>query len=127
MSSGAAIAPGDAAAGARPGWRIDARRAGLGPHARRRRSAGPLSVRSLGALIGVVAFAPAAWLAAWRPATDERLLLGDARGTVWSGSAVAVLTGGPGSRDASALPGRLDWTCRARASVSNCAHARPAA
>jgi len=29
---------------------------------------------------------------------------------VWSGSAVPVLTGGPGSRDASALPGRIAWT-----------------
>jgi general secretion pathway protein N len=29
---------------------------------------------------------------------------------VWTGSAVVVLTGGPGSRDASALPGRLGWS-----------------
>jgi general secretion pathway protein N len=29
---------------------------------------------------------------------------------VWAGSAVAVLTGGVGSRDASALPGRLGWS-----------------
>jgi general secretion pathway protein N len=38
------------------------------------------------------------------------VLLADARGSVWSGSAVAVLTGGPGSRDASSLPGRIEWT-----------------
>ena len=38
------------------------------------------------------------------------MLLADARGSVWSGSAVAVLTGGPGSRDASSLPGRIEWT-----------------
>jgi general secretion pathway protein N len=64
-----------------------------------------------GALVGLVAFAPAAWLASSvSSATGERLLLADARGTVWSGSAVPVLTGGAGSRDASALPGRLDWT-----------------
>ena len=64
----------------------------------------------VGALVGLVAFAPAAWLAsALASATDERLLLTDARGTLWSGSALPVLTGGPGSRDASALPGRLDW------------------
>jgi general secretion pathway protein N len=43
-------------------------------------------------------------------ATGQRLMLADARGTVWSGSAVAVLTGGEGSRDASALPGRLNWS-----------------
>lgn len=64
----------------------------------------------LGALVGLVAFAPASWLAAGvASATGERLLLAEARGTVWHGSAVAVLTGGPGSRDASALPGRLEW------------------
>jgi general secretion pathway protein N len=70
-----------------------------------------------GAVVGVLAalvlFAPAAWLAgAVASATGQRLLLADARGTVWSGSAVAVLTGGEGSRDASALPGRLGWTLR---------------
>jgi general secretion pathway protein N len=64
----------------------------------------------LGVLIGLVAFAPAAWLAATvSSATGEQLLLTDARGTVWNGSALPVLTGGPGSRDASALPGRLEW------------------
>ena len=65
----------------------------------------------IGAALAVLAFAPAAWLArAINAASDERVLLADARGTVWSGSAVAVLTGGPGSRDAAALPGRLGWT-----------------
>jgi general secretion pathway protein N len=65
----------------------------------------------LGALLGIVVFAPAAWVAhAVSSATGERVLLADARGTLWSGTAVLVLTGGPGSRDASALPGRLAWT-----------------
>ena len=65
----------------------------------------------IGALLGVIVFAPAAWLAqAVASASGERVLLADARGTLWSGSAVLVLTGGPGSRDASALPGRLVWT-----------------
>ena len=64
----------------------------------------------LGALGGLVMFAPAAWLAsAVASATDQRLLLTDARGTLWAGSALPVLSGGPGSRDASALPGRLEW------------------
>ncbi len=64
----------------------------------------------LGGLIAGIAYAPAAWLAgALASATDERLLLADARGTLWSGSALLVLTGGPGSHDASALPGRLQW------------------
>ena len=65
----------------------------------------------LGAAGAFIAFAPAAWLArSVATASGERVLLADARGTVWSGSAMAVLTGGPGSRDASALPGRLNWT-----------------
>ena len=69
----------------------------------------------IGTLAGVVLFAPASWLAsAVASATGGRLVLGDARGTVWSGSAVAVLAGGPDSRDASALPGRLEWTLSPR-------------
>lgn len=65
----------------------------------------------LGGAVALVAFAPAAWLAAVvSDATDERVVLGDARGTIWQGSAVVVLTGGAGSRSASALPGRLQWT-----------------
>jgi general secretion pathway protein N len=64
-----------------------------------------------GAALALVFFAPAAWLAGVvNNATGQRLMLADARGTVWAGSAVMVLTGGEGSRDASALPGRLQWT-----------------
>jgi general secretion pathway protein N len=64
----------------------------------------------LGAVVALVVYAPAAWLAggvAW--ASGQRLLLADARGTLWQGSAVLVLTGGADSRDAAALPGRLAW------------------
>ncbi len=65
----------------------------------------------VGALLGLIAFAPAAWVAEMvDSSTDQRLLLADARGTIWSGSAVPILTGGRNSRDASALPGRLEWT-----------------
>ena len=65
----------------------------------------------VGATLAALAFAPAAWLArSVNAASGERVLLADARGTIWSGSAVAVVTGGPGSRDAAALPGRLNWT-----------------
>ena len=65
----------------------------------------------LSAAAALLAFAPAAWLAAaLASSSGERLLLADARGTVWSGSAVVVLTGGTGSHDASALPGRLHWS-----------------
>ena len=66
-----------------------------------------------GALLALLLFAPAAWLAdALASATEQRLLLADARGTVWNGNAVLVLTGGAGSRDASALPDRLHWRLR---------------
>lgn len=66
-----------------------------------------------GAALAALAFAPAAWLAgAVAAASSERFLLADTRGTVWSGSATPVLAGGPGSRDASALPGRLHWRIR---------------
>lgn len=68
---------------------------------------------SLGAFMGLLLYAPASWLAATlSSATNGRLLLAEAEGTVWTGHAVAVLTGGPGSRDARALPGRLGWTLR---------------
>ncbi|MEP7295642.1 MAG: type II secretion system protein N [Burkholderiales bacterium] len=70
---------------------------------------------AIGVLVALLAFAPAAWLAsATASATQQRILLADARGTIWSGSAVAVLTGGEGSRDATSLPGRLNWTMRWR-------------
>lgn len=68
---------------------------------------------AVGLLAGLLLFAPAAWLAgAVASQTGQRLLLADASGTVWNGSARVVLTGGAGSRDASALPGRLHWTLR---------------
>jgi general secretion pathway protein N len=64
----------------------------------------------LGAIAGLIAFVPAGWLATRvDAASGGRLLLTDARGTVWSGSALPVLTGGAGSRDAAALPDRLHW------------------
>ena len=69
----------------------------------------------VGVLAGIVLFAPASWLAsAIASSTGGRLVLADTRGTVWSGSAVAVLAGGPDSRDASFLPGRLEWTLAPR-------------
>jgi general secretion pathway protein N len=73
------------------------------------------TVAMTGALLGggaaLLAYAPAAWLASTlAEASGERLLFADPHGSIWQGSAVAVLTGGPGSRDASALPGRLHWS-----------------
>jgi general secretion pathway protein N len=67
----------------------------------------------VGAAVALVAFAPAHWLAqAVATATQERVLLANAQGTVWSGDAVLVLSAGVGSRDARALPGRIRWTLR---------------
>jgi general secretion pathway protein N len=69
----------------------------------------------LGALMGLVLYAPASWLAQGLVVmSDGRLLLAESQGTVWNGDAVVVLTGGPGSRDARALPGRLNWALRPR-------------
>ena len=63
-----------------------------------------------GALVALVMFVPATWLAnAVATATQQRLLLADARGTVWNGSALTVLTGGSESRSAAMLPGRTSW------------------
>jgi general secretion pathway protein N len=67
----------------------------------------------LGALLALVLFAPARWLAdAVQRASAGQVLLADARGTVWNGTARLVLTGGEGSNDATALPGRLQWQLR---------------
>lgn len=66
-----------------------------------------------GGLLSALLFAPAAWLAGWvASASGGHLLLAEARGSIWNGSAVAVLGGGTGSRDARALPERLRWTLR---------------
>ncbi len=67
----------------------------------------------IGLLTSVLLFAPAHWLAAAiAGASDGRVLLQEPRGTVWDGSAQLVFAGGTGSRDATALPGRLRWRLR---------------
>jgi len=69
----------------------------------------------LGLLVAQLLFAPAQWLAdAVRDRSGGRLLLREARGTVWNGSARLVLAGGAGSADAAALPTRIDWRLRPR-------------
>lgn len=66
-----------------------------------------------GGLPAVVVFAPAHWLAQGvASATGGQVQLLQARGTVWSGSAQLVLTGGSASQDRAALPGRLHWRIR---------------
>ncbi len=66
-----------------------------------------------GLLPALVVFAPAQWLAsAVAQASSGRLLLAEPQGTVWTGSARPVLTGGADSQDRAALPTRLHWQLR---------------
>lgn len=67
----------------------------------------------LGALPAMAIFAPARWLAnGIAQASGGQVQLLQPRGTVWTGSAQLVLSGGAGSQDRAALPGRLDWQLR---------------
>ncbi|MBE0473824.1 type II secretion system protein N [Rhodoferax sp.] len=64
----------------------------------------------LGLLLSTLFFAPARWLATLvQRASAGQVLLQQPRGTVWTGSARVMLTGGAGSQDAATLPGRVDW------------------
>ncbi|NMM80167.1 general secretion pathway protein GspN [Acidovorax sp. SRB_14] len=66
-----------------------------------------------GALPALAAFAPAQWLAGGvARSSGGQLQLAQARGTVWTGSAQLVLTGGAASQDIAALPGRVGWRVR---------------
>ncbi|MDD2545385.1 MAG: type II secretion system protein N [Burkholderiaceae bacterium] len=68
-----------------------------------------------GLLPTLLVYAPAAWLAQGvDQASGGRVQLAQARGTVWTGSAQLVLTGGAASQDRSALPGRVHWQIRPR-------------
>ena len=75
----------------------------------------PWSLAWLGALLGLglalLVWAPASWLA-WgvAKASQGQVQWLNPRGTVWQGSAQLLLSGGPGSRQPQALPGRLHWT-----------------
>lgn len=67
-----------------------------------------------GGALALVCFAPARWLTqALESGSNTRLSFTDVRGSVWNGSANLRLTGGPGSSDASALPGRVGWSLTA--------------
>ncbi len=75
----------------------------------------PWSFAVLGALVGLslalLMWAPARWLA-WgvAQASQGQVQWLNPRGTVWQGSAQLMLSGGPGSRQPQALPGRLHWS-----------------
>lgn len=67
----------------------------------------------LGLLLATVLNAPARWLAtAWHQGMGGPLVLEDARGSLWNGSARLTLSGGAGSSDRATLPGRLSWRLR---------------
>lgn len=66
-----------------------------------------------GALAVLVATAPARWLTeALATATGGAVQLTEPLGSIWAGSARLVLTGGAGSQDSTALPGRVRWRLR---------------
>lgn len=70
---------------------------------------------ALGLALGVASAAPARWLAnGLAQATGQRVLLADAKGSVWTGNAVLALSpAADSSPDAArALPGRLSWRIR---------------
>ena len=67
----------------------------------------------IGALASLLMHWPAQWLGATLShVTQGQVQLQEAQGSVWQGSGKLVLTGGEGSRDAMALPGRIEWQLR---------------
>ena len=86
------------------------------PRRKLRRPAGwrPVGWLLLGlATAGITALAmlPAAWIADTVAArTQRRVLLADASGSLWHGSATLALSAGAGSQTATVLPGRLQWS-----------------
>lgn len=88
----------------------------------RLRRRAPAAPRGRGALrwtlLGIASVAAtviAAWPAAWVADTvafrsGGRVLLADAAGTLWRGSATLALSAGSGSQTATVLPGRLQWS-----------------
>jgi len=64
----------------------------------------------VGALLAFALNLPAQWVARGLSAVSNgQVQLQSAQGTLWTGSGQLVLTGGAGSLDALALPGRLQW------------------
>lgn len=68
-----------------------------------------------GLVAAVLLFLPASWLAARiAGASEGHVVLADAQGSVWNGSASLLLTGGEGSNDSLALPTPVEWRIRPR-------------
>lgn len=66
-----------------------------------------------GASMATVLFAPAQWLAEpLARASQGKLALVNAHGTVWQGHGGLMFTGGEGSHDRTALPGNVTWQLR---------------
>ena len=66
-----------------------------------------------GALLALVAFAPALWVGALLSHyTSGKVQLLNTAGTVWSGQGDVLLSGGEGSRGQTALPQGLRWKLR---------------
>ena len=69
----------------------------------------------IGGLASLLMHWPAQWLGtSLSQATQGQVQLQEAQGSVWQGSGKLVLTGGEGSRDAMALPGRIEWQLQLR-------------
>jgi general secretion pathway protein N len=67
----------------------------------------------LGVMLALLLFAPARWLAQLvNTASGGQVVLNEARGTVWNGSAQLRLSGGEQAQGSVALPGRLTWVLR---------------
>lgn len=63
-----------------------------------------------GAVVAFVLNIPAQWMARGLAEASKGLVqLHEAQGSIWNGSGKLVFTGGVGSRDALALPGRVNW------------------
>lgn len=64
----------------------------------------------IGAVVALLLNLPAQWMAQGLAQVSKGLVqLHEAQGSIWNGSGKLILTGGVGSRDALALPGRLNW------------------
>jgi general secretion pathway protein N len=64
----------------------------------------------IGGVVALLVHWPAQWLAqTLAQMTHGQVQLQEAQGSVWQGSGKLIMTGGEGSRDAMALPGRISW------------------